>query len=193
MKGFASVVLLAVTVVSFAQMGLPPGGQGGPPPQGGRGQGQAQVARQPVGESQTETVRLLSLSAVQNDLGLNLTEWTALNRVVRTLKGASVTEDQALAAVGKVLTMDQVNRLKELLVQSLGYGSLALSDVRSRLSLTTDQAAQVESILGLLAAAKKGAAPGAVKGLQARANEQLAKVLTAEQDAKLRALAGKAL
>lgn len=194
MKVFASFVLVSAAVVSFAQIGPPPGGPPtGVPPQGGRSQSQSQSPRQPAAQTQTETVRLLSLSSVQNDLGLNLTEWTALNKVVRTLKGASVTEDEALAAVSQVLTTAQVNRLKELLVQDLGYGSLALSDVRSRLALTTEQAAQVDSILSLLAAAKKGAAPGAVKGLQAQANAQLAKVLTADQDAKLRGLAGKAL
>ncbi len=199
MKVFASVFLLTATALSFAQMGPPPGGPPmGAPPQGGRSQSQSQSqsARQqpaPQTQTQTETVRLLSLSSVQNDLGLNLTEWTALNRVVRTLKGSSVTEDQALAAVSQVLTTAQVNRLKELLVQDLGYGSLALSDVRSRLSLTTDQAAQIDSILSLVATAKKSAAPGSVKALQAQANAQLAKVLTADQDTKLRGLAGKAL
>lgn len=196
-KWSATLAFAALAPTVFAQQGPPPGG---PPRQGGNGMNrsvpQTRVATTPT----SETVRLVSLSAVQNDLGLTLNQWTGINAAVRSLRGASTTEDQALATVSKALTAAQSARLKELLVQDLGYGSLALTDVRAQLTLTAEQAKSMTFVLSTFDTAKKAlasaspeAAQKALADLQSQTNASLAKLLTSEQDAKLRSLAGRAL
>ena len=135
------------------------------------------------------------------DLALTLSEATALGQIARALRGTSVTEDTALAAVSKALTTEQAARLKELLVQDLGYNSLALASVRGQLSLTDDQATQIVSLVSTLEAAKTAiatstdasAATKARATLMSKTSSELAELLTEDQDKKLRSLAGRAL
>jgi len=148
------------------------------------------------------TIQLLSRSDVEKDLGITAEQYSQLSQVARTLSTQSVTEDTACASVSKVLTATQMSRLTELLVRYLGYGSLALSSVRSKLELTTEQQAQIANILSQLSQSRQvvqstatsdlAAARGKAE-LQKQANTLLGKVLTSEQDASLRTLAGKAL
>ncbi len=145
-------------------------------------------------QTTTETMRLLGLKAVQTDLGLTLNEWTALSAFARTNGTATLTEDAAFTAVGKILTEAQTTRLRELLVQDLGYAALSLSSVRAQLELTTEQATSVTALTSNLQIAKKAVSnPQALVELQKTTRAALAKALTASQDAKLRSLAGRAL
>lgn len=192
-------------VLAFAALSPIVLAQAGPPPRTG---GQMGGAGRPSGgppaaskSTETETIRLLRLSSVQSDLGLTSDEATQLGVAARSLQGTTATEDTALATVAKVLTSDQVNRLKELLVQDLGYNSLAIADVRAQLSLTADQTTQITSLVSTLETAKAAlasstdasAANKATSTLMAKTSSDLAKVLTQDQDKKLRSLAGRAL
>ena len=208
MKLATALALAALSPVVFAQVGPRPQGQGGPggpggPPSSGMGRsgGSASSSARSNGAGETETLRILSMKAVQTDLSLTASEASALSDAARTLRSGATTEDAALAVVSKVLTAAQAARLKELLVQDLGYSSLALSDVRARLSLTDDQTAQIAGLVSTLETAKAAlatstdvaAAAKAGSALMVKTSAELAKVLTADQDAKLRALAGRAL
>ena len=201
MRIIASFTLVSTAACAWCQMGPLPGGmgQGGPPMRsGGMGQGQVQgrgnSQSQGARMSVTETIRLLSLKAVQNDLQIDAQQYSALSTVARTAQGTTLTEDQALSAVGKVLTVAQTTRLTELLVQDMGYGSLALSSVRAKVDLKADQATAITALTSTLDDTKKaGVSSQALASMRTKTNAALAKLLTAEQDAKLRALAGKSL
>lgn len=146
----------------------------------------------------TETIRLLAMKSVQTELAITATELTALGTIAQGLQSASTTEESALTAVAKVLTAAQVTRLKELLVQDMGYGSLAIASIREDLKLSTEQTTRITTIVASLASSK-AALQGTttdrstVQRLTAAASAQMGKVLTADQDAELRARAGKAV
>lgn len=190
MKRIATLVLTALAPLTFAQTGPPSGhgGRGGPPM--GRTAPQAATTT----AAQTETLRLLGLNKVQNELGLTLSEWTALNALARAAKTTALTEDQALAAVAKILTTEQTARLTALLVQSLGYNALVLSSVRAKLELTAEQATSVTALMANLETVRRAVTnPQTLAEVQKTTSAALAKLLTAEQDVKLRALAGRPL
>ena len=188
-----------VAPVAFAQMGRPPGGPSGP---GGmapsNGRRNAPNPSQTSPSPQTETIRLLGLPAVQTELALNAVQHSALVSVARTL-GNTVSEETAFGKVSKALTLAQTTRLRELLVQDMGYNAPGLSTVRSVLSLTSEQTAQISSILSLVESARRAAATAsdpraaqqALSGLASPSSAALAKVLTVEQDARLRTRAGR--
>ena len=199
MKLATALALAVLSPIVLAQGGPPPrqSGMGGPP------QG---TSSRPNGPSvavsmETETIRLLGMRSVQSDLALTSEEFNALGTIARTLRGATATEDTALAAVSKALTADQLARLKELLVQDLGYNALALADVRAKLSLSDEQVERITSLVStteiaksaLAASTDAASATRAKATLAAKTSAELAKVLTEDQDKKLRALAGKAL
>ncbi len=188
------LVTLAGAVAANAQAG----------PQGGR---QPQVngaaprtASQPVA-STTEAIHLLSLTAVQTDLAMTADQWSALNSLASQLQAGSASEDQSLAAVGGVLTETQTKRLKELIVQDMGYGSLALTSIREELDLSADQTSQITTLTATFDSVKKALATAtnaalsqtALTQLRKETNAGLAKILTSSQDTKLRSLAGKML
>lgn len=200
MKTLSLLTLLTVGASASAQMGPPPGGPGGPggppPSTANRASGGAS-ARTGSTFAGTETIWLLTLATVQKDLGLTRDEYDALGTTAKSLK-TGATEDTALAAVAKVLTADQTTRLKELLVQDLGYNALALADVRAALSLTADQQTAITALVSSLQTSTQAvvATPDAAATrarLRSQTSANLAKLLTAEQDAKLRNLAGRAL
>jgi len=150
----------------------------------------------------SETIQLLSRFDVQKDLAITAEEYSQLSTIASRLSGQLVSEDSVRTSVAAVLTAAQAKRLTELLVQSMGYGSLALADVREKLNLTdtqqsriSDTITQYDNAKRLLrsSAASTQAATQALSSLKLQANELLAKVLTADQDKALRALAGKAL
>lgn len=129
-------------------------------------------------------------------------EYSILPRLAPTLPAATTSEDQAFGSVSRVLTSTQTSRLEELLVQDLGYGAVALSDVRMKLGLSTDQTMQITGLLSTLESAKKAIiglntdanrTKSAVSQVAASANQSIEAALTADQRSKLQSLAGKNL
>lgn len=183
----AALAFLALVSVASAQKGPPPGER---PPMAGRGTSRSAP---PVPNSTTvaETIRILGLSNVQKDLGLTSAELKGLAGVARNV----ATEDAAVAAASRILTTAQTNRLLELLVQDMGYGALQIAAVRTPLGLSAEQTQATEAILSDLATTKRSFATANLSTARAESqtNAALAKLLTAEQDVKLRSLAGRAL
>ena len=201
MKLFTALALAALSPIVLAQ--------NGPPPQRGGMARQSNTVSAPSTKMATnravsqesETIRILRLKAVQVDLGLSQTELQELSSIALSLSRTSATEEIAYTAVSQALTAAQATRLQQLLVQDLGYNALALSDVREQLFLQDSQSAQIASLVSTLEAAKSAlassldvaSAASAKTSLLAKAGAKLAKVLTADQDKKLRSLAGRSL
>ena len=146
----------------------------------------------------TETVRVLETQ--QDELALTEDEDASLNQLAPNLLAATTSEDKAFGEVSKVLTPKQAARLEELIVQDLGYGSITLADVRSKLAFTKEQTAQVTPLLAEFEAAKSAilqlktdatAARAAVSQVAQVMNGSLQAILTPEQTTKLHDLAGK--
>lgn len=155
-----------------------------------------------VSLARTETVRVLSLASVQKELSITRGQYMALDKAAATLNGKISTEDEAASAVSMLLTEEQNVRLQELLIQDMGYGALALSGVREKLSLTADQSSRITEAVTTLTTAKTAILTGtndastagkALGELARTVNTTLSKVLTGEQDKAFRALAGKSL
>lgn len=191
------MALAVVTTLAGAQQPerpqRPPSGQAGNQmPQ------RQQQGRTSSGSEMPETMRLLGLRSVETEIGMTQAQWNALNSIASKLIASGATEQQSLDAVSGSLSEAQVNRLKELLVQDLGYGSLALKDVQDALMLSSDQLSQIVSLISSYDTVRKALLTStsdvskAITQLRTTTNSSLAKVLTAEQDAKLKSLAGKA-
>lgn len=181
----------------------------GPPPPNGNGGPAAQGMNRPTGgapastaqvQSVTVTIELLGMTSVQRDLAITAEQYAALSALAAKAQSTGLTEDAVRASAATILSAAQSARLTELLVQYLGYGSLAFADVRAKLELSEDQEARIADILTGLAAAKRAvvstattasALQRATAELQSSANARLAKVLTEDQDKRLRAQAGK--
>lgn len=150
----------------------------------------------------TATAQLLAMANVQKDLALTTRQLSQLSQIVRAANAQGSSESAVRAAVAKALSEAQANRLTELLIQYLGYGALTLSDVRAKLDLTAEQHSSIVEIFTSADQAKKalqsnatnpGAAAQVSARLQAETNQRLARVLTPQQDAALRKLAGRAI
>jgi hypothetical protein len=150
----------------------------------------------------TETIRLLGLKSVQEDITMTENEYTDLSQLANTLPAASTTEDQAYTAVSKVLTKTQSDRLEQLLIQDLGFGSLEISDVRTKLNLSSDQTTQINALVASLQTAKQAilgmnsSAVASVQAISKVANStdlSLEVALTADQRTKLKGMVGKTL
>lgn len=186
----------------------------GPPPRGGAGQrpptpngqnanrsGSQQSRTSTTASVTSATITLLSRTDVQRDLEITVDQYNQLSQIARSVANQPVSEDSVRASVARVLSTNQATRLTELTIQYLGYGALALTDVRAKLKLTTDQEARVSEILASLAQSKRtvqaaanpSAAQKAISELQSQSNAQLAKVLSSDQDKALRAMAGRFL
>jgi len=206
LKRTAILFALTASTLALAQ---------GPPPRGGAGQRPPPQTNQtsnrpgpPQNRTSTSTaatsatITLLSRTDVQRDLAITADQYSQLSQIARSVSGQTASEDSIRASVARALSSDQINRLTELTIQYLGYGALSLSDVRANLKLSTDQEARISEILSSLAQSKQtlqaaasnpSAAQKALAELQSQANGQLAKVLSADQDKLLRAMAGRSL
>lgn len=188
----------ALSANLFAQGPGRPGGPGGPTATQ-QGRNMPNQNRQPA--SQSVYMQILARSDVQADLQITTAQRTQLAKIAQQ----PGVDEGVLGQVGKVLSAEQMKRLKELYVQYLGYGSLASSDIQNALNLTADQKARIQTILdaqrqyaanierqGLNPTARQQTS-AQLQQLHARANAELAKVLTPSQDKALKAMAGKAL
>ena len=210
MKAFTILIAASIVAISAAQ--YPPyqprgsTGSTGPTNSGPSQQSQQQSAQHgtnsaassPAATVPTEVIRVLSSSTVQQELDITSEELSELDRAARSLQASTTSEDEAFTAVSKSLTSAQIAQLEKLMVQDLGYGALALSYVRSKLSLTDAQTTQITTLTSIQEAAKRAilmqssnasAAVKSISGIADITNAALAKVLTAAQDSAMRKLA----
>lgn len=199
-----------VSAVVLAQAHPPTGGQHEGPPRMIAAGAQTKQRTGSAASNQQDSpksvyLKLLLRTDVQSDLAMT----QAQNTKLAALFGfdgtkASYTDSEVLSKVSRALTADQIRRLKELAVQYLGYDALDLTEVQDALALTTKQKTEVQKIL---AAEQEASAPitqqlavsAAVRQknlsrlaqIRTEANAALAKVLTTEQDAQLKVLAGR--
>jgi hypothetical protein len=146
----------------------------------------------------TEVIRVLSTTSAQKELSLTSDELASLGEISRNILAVNTSEGDAFAAVSKALTTTQIAKLQQLMVEDLGYGALALSAVRSKLTLTEAQSSQVSTLVDIQEAAKRAilsqssnadSAVKAVSQLASLTNSALAKILTSTQDSALHKLA----
>lgn len=197
-KLFLGLALTVATSLAGAQgrpQPMPPSGQSGSPMSAPQ---RTNTAKSVSSVEMPETIRLLSLRSVETELGMTQAQWNTLNNIAGKLISSGASEQQSLDAVSPTLSEAQLTRLKELLVQDLGYGSLALNDVRDSLALSSDQLTQIVSLISSYDTVRKALLTStsdvskALTQLRTTTNNSLAKVLTAEQDTKIKSLTGKA-
>ncbi|MBC8064062.1 MAG: hypothetical protein H7Y17_04480 [Chlorobia bacterium] len=100
-----------------------------------------------------------------------------------------------------VLTDDQKKRLKELAIQRMGNAAIGNADLQKELGVTDDQKAKIKELQGKQQAANQALMENQDMDREARMaafqkntevmNTELAKIITADQKAKLTAMGGK--
>lgn len=113
-------------------------------------------------------------------------------------------EEKSTKALGEILTADQVKRLKELSLQRAGNRALMRPDVQKELGLTEDQVKKIEELQNKQQEASRSIFEKVQNGEVDRSevrelmeknnrimDEELAKVLTEAQRAKLKEMSGK--
>lgn len=209
------VSLIAVAVMALVSIGSAQQGQGGG---GGGRQGGFGGQRGGFGGAQ-RLIQLLRNPQVQEELKLTDDEKAKVEAMPRPPRGGGgggggrpapptpeematqLTEDKA--AISAILTPDQEKRLEELRIQWAGPQAATLPDVQSALGLSDDQKAKIKDLQSKMAEANRGLGEKVrnqeIEMADARAsmvknNEtfktEVEKVLTADQQAKLKAMGG---
>jgi len=113
-------------------------------------------------------------------------------------------EKKMTEALQKILTADQMTRLKEISIQLAGKQAVNDADVQTKLSITDDQKAKLKTLSGKMQEANRSIfekmrdgeiqredVQGMMKQNQTIMGTEIDKILTDDQKAKLKALAGK--
>ena len=207
-----AVALLALAALGSAQQGQ--GGQGGGGRQGGRG---GQRGMMGMGGAMRLT-QLLRSEQVQTELKLTDDQKAKVEAMPRPQRGQGgggqrggamdadamakqMTEDKA--ATSAILTPEQETRLEQIRIQWAGPSAVTLPDVQESLGLSADQKTKIatlqtgmrKAMTDMLEKMRNGEVDRAdMPGLMQKNNDimasEVAKVLTADQTAKLKALGG---
>ncbi len=210
---FIAIAVLALASVSFAQ-----GGGGG----GQRGQGRFGMMQMGGGQRLTQMLRNPQVQEELKLTDDQKAKIDALPRPGRGGNNGGgggggqrtppTAEEQAKqfaedkATVLGILTPEQAKRLMELRVQWAGGNAATLPDVQDELKLTDDQKAKIKDLQGKMAEAMRGLGEkmrnqeiqmADFRDAMTKNNEtfktEVAKILTADQNAKLTAMGGKEL
>ena len=203
--------LLALASLGSAQQGQGGGGGGGR--QGGGRGGQRGFG----GGGAVRLTQLLRNEQVQTELKLTDDQKTKIEAMPRPQRGQGggggrtaptaeemtkqMTEDKA--ATSAILTPEQETRLEEIRIQVAGPNAVTMPDVQAALGLSDAQKAKLtdlqakmrEATTGMMEKARNGEIDRADMGPMMQKNNEImatevAKVLTAEQNAKLKAMGG---
>ena len=203
--------LLALASLGSAQQGQGGGGGGGR--QGGGRGGQRGFG----GGGAVRLTQLLRNEQVQTELKLTDDQKTKIEAMPRPQRGQGggggrtaptaeemtkqMTEDKA--ATSAILTPEQETRLEEIRIQVAGPNAVTMPDVQAALGLSDAQKAKLtdlqakmrEATTGMMEKARNGEIDRADMGPTMQKNNEImatevAKVLTAEQNAKLKAMGG---
>lgn len=195
------VAILAFAVCSFAQG--PGGGRGGR----GYGGGPAQLLQRKDVQADLNLTddQKTKLTALQDEMRPKMREaFQSANGDREAMRTAieKITADM-MKAVNDILTPQQQTRLKEINIQISGARVILQKDIQEALKLTDDQKAKIKSINDTATEANNSvrdkmrnqeldreSAMAAMKKNNDALNSELAKVLTEDQTAMLKKMAG---